>query len=1236
MGTDMGSIQWAYQGFAKQNYTMLDNLKLGYGGTKSEMERLVKDAAKLDKSIDANSLSYGNIVKAIHAVQVNMDIYGTTQKEAEHTITGSLNSMKSAWGNLLTAMASGENIDQCIDNMVSAVEIFGDNVIPIAEKALGGIGKVIDKLAPKIADELPKLAKKLLPPLIKAAVELTKGLIKALPSLIKTVATTIVDIFGEQFPIFKKIGDFLKRNANNIAKSIKVITIAVIGLVGAFKGFKAVKSISSVFGGLKGGKGGNGGLLSSFQSLAQMKTTTVLKGVANLAIIIGALGALLYIATKVFKNGVDFKEMFQVIILVAALGAVGIALAKFAGTVGNIPFLTVLKGVLNISIVIVAMGALLWLATKVFSGGVNFKEMLQVIALIGLFGTVGSVLALFAGLIGIIPFPVVLSGLLNIGLVLAGITVLIEAFGLLSQIPGFNYFLEKGGEVLVKICNILGEMVGSLIGGFGEGVSNSLPVIGQNISDFITNLKPAFDMFGGADMSGIGEFFKAIGAFLVQIAANNILSVFTGGLNLGSLATELNDFATNSKDFFNTVATLPENGLTNATALFKCLAGLNELPKEGGIGSWFTGGLDFGKLKSGLEQLSSESVINFFNTISGLEQTAFDKATALFSCLGGMKDLPKEGGIGSWFAGGLDFGKLAAGLGQLSSETVINFFNTVSGFEQKAFDNATALFNCLAGMKDLPKEGGVGSWFAGGLDFGKLADGLGKLASEDVTKFFSMVQGLTPEVFDKTKTLFNTLSEMSGKEGGFWDAITGKKSKLAAIAEDLGNFATETKTFFEQVNNLNTDKLNNLWDSLKKADGITADIVKNVDGDIDKIVKKVSDLPKQMGDAIKNSGESLSSGLVDVWKEAVKASVAPVNKVLDAANWILKEFGSKKRVITWQPYANGTNGHKGGNALVNDGNGAELVQMPNGNMFIPHGKNVLLPNAPKGMKVLPADRTARLMGKKSATFNYADGIGDVDLWSYYDNEKGLVDKIAESVSYDGMSGFASALGKGMVSTFTGEMTAWLKKLFEEEGAMSIANYVPSKGVEQWRSTVIRALKMEGQYSAANVARTLYQMKTESGGNPKAINLWDSNAKRGIPSKGLMQCIDPTFNAYARAGFNKNIYDPLSNILASIRYAVARYGSLANAYQGHGYAKGVGKITMPEQPSTMNLSYSPDSGGVSCNSSVENNTYAPQFTLNISGTSDDRTMARKVKRWIREAWDEMLNDYEYKTPKTQEV
>ncbi|OFP97378.1 tape measure protein [Enterococcus sp. HMSC076E04] len=123
------------------------------------------------------------------------------------------------------------------------------------------------------------------------------------------------------------------------------------------------------------------------------------------------------------------------------------------------------------------------------------------------------------------------------------------------------------------------------------------------------------------------------------------------------------------------------------------------------------------------------------------------------------------------------------------------------------------------------------------------------------------------------------------------------------------------------------------------------------------------------------------------------------------------------------------------------------------------------------------------------------------------------------------------------------------------GLVSGGDSVGGSGVERWRNVAIRALKMTGQYSTSNLNALLNQMRTESNGNPRAINNWDINAKNGTPSKGLLQMIDPTFRQYAMHGFNSNIYDPLSNILASIRYALSRYGSLRNAYRGHGYANG---------------------------------------------------------------------------------
>lgn len=258
MGSDMGSIQNAYQGFAKQNYTMLDNLKLGYGGTKTEMERLVADAAKLDKTIDATSLSYGNIVKAIHAVQVETGIYGTTQKEAEHTITGSLNSMRSAWNNLLPAMIEGgDSFDQCVNNLVSSVGVFAGNIMPVVEKALGGVGSLITKLTPLIVKEIPKIAQNLLPPLINSAVSITQGLINALPGILNVLIAQLPTLIKSLLPamasgtvqLIKGIVQVVKSNAPMLISAAKEASAEIIKAV--YEGFTGKTMNTAMFSDLK-------------------------------------------------------------------------------------------------------------------------------------------------------------------------------------------------------------------------------------------------------------------------------------------------------------------------------------------------------------------------------------------------------------------------------------------------------------------------------------------------------------------------------------------------------------------------------------------------------------------------------------------------------------------------------------------------------------------------------------------------------------------------------------------------------------------------------------------------------------------------------------------------------------------------------------------------------------------------------------------------------------------------
>lgn len=203
MGSDISSIQTAYSGFAKQNYTMLDNLKLGYGGTKEEMQRLLEDATKLS-GIEYDISSYADIVDAIHVVQTEMGITGTTAKEASETISGSINAAKSAYQNLMTGLADeNADLDGLIDNMAESVLTVVDNVLPRIMETVPRIVETVPKLIEGlsaafagIAGQLGGIADQLLPPLMQAFFTLIRTVTGALPTLLPQILNAAITLFS--------------------------------------------------------------------------------------------------------------------------------------------------------------------------------------------------------------------------------------------------------------------------------------------------------------------------------------------------------------------------------------------------------------------------------------------------------------------------------------------------------------------------------------------------------------------------------------------------------------------------------------------------------------------------------------------------------------------------------------------------------------------------------------------------------------------------------------------------------------------------------------------------------------------------------------------------------------------------------------------------------------------------------------------------------------------------------
>lgn len=252
MGTSIGMIQNAYNGFARQNYTMLDNLKLGYSGTAGEMARLINDSGVLGDSVQVTAetvkdVPFDQVIEAIHKIQTNLGITGTSSEEAAKTIQGSIAMTKAAWENLLTAMANPEeDLSEPIQQLIGA--IVGENegeglinqILPAVETALTGIGTLIEELVPVLLDRLPQLLDENLPKLLESAVAILESVVQALVTnadkigeFITTLITKSVNYIVENLPKIVQAGmTILTTLLTGLAQAMPELVPAIIECIG--------------------------------------------------------------------------------------------------------------------------------------------------------------------------------------------------------------------------------------------------------------------------------------------------------------------------------------------------------------------------------------------------------------------------------------------------------------------------------------------------------------------------------------------------------------------------------------------------------------------------------------------------------------------------------------------------------------------------------------------------------------------------------------------------------------------------------------------------------------------------------------------------------------------------------------------------------------------------------------------------------------------------------------------
>lgn len=228
MGTDINSIVQTYQSLARGNYAMLDNLKIGFGGSKEEASRLVAESAKLTDvqkelgvTVKDNDLSFGNLVNAISVMQKKMNIAGTTFKEGATTIEGSMNMVKASWQNVLTAIGSGDGMGDAINNLVSSVGFAAKNLLPVVGNSITGIANLVSNLVqsvlPEILAKLPDKVSELLPTLSSAVTSLVQSLVAAMPQL--------MDAFNQ---ILNTIGNLIIANLPQIVQAGMQILISLV------------------------------------------------------------------------------------------------------------------------------------------------------------------------------------------------------------------------------------------------------------------------------------------------------------------------------------------------------------------------------------------------------------------------------------------------------------------------------------------------------------------------------------------------------------------------------------------------------------------------------------------------------------------------------------------------------------------------------------------------------------------------------------------------------------------------------------------------------------------------------------------------------------------------------------------------------------------------------------------------------------------------------------------------
>lgn len=460
--------------------------------------------------------------------------------------------------------------------------------------------------------------------------------------------------------------------------------------------------------------------------------------------------------------------------------------------------------------------------------GIDTETLLQGIVGIGLLSAIMAALAAVAALV-----PGAMVGVLGMGVVIAELALVLAAVGALAQIPGLEWLINEGGDLLQSIGTAIGKFIGGIVGGFASGVSSQFPQIATDLSGFMTNIQPFVQGASAIDPSMM-DGVKALAETILVLTAANILegltSWLTGGSSLTGFAEELVPFGIAMKQFSEEIAGIDGEVVANAATAGKTLAEMAAtLPNSGGVVGWFTGENDMNAFGEQLIPFG-QAMKNFADEVAGLDAAVVTEAATAGKALAEMATtIPNSGGVVGFFAGENDmsaFGEQLVPFGKAMKE----YADAVSGLKADVIQNSVTAGQALMELANtVPNTGGVVAWFTGDNDLASFGEQLVPFGT--AMKNYSLsVAGLDAAVVTNSANAAKALVELANNlpnSGGIVSWFTGDND-IASFGEQLVKFGNSFASYYNSVSGVDVSKLNGVVAEFRNLVDL-ANGIKNVD-----------------------------------------------------------------------------------------------------------------------------------------------------------------------------------------------------------------------------------------------------------------------------------------------------------------------------------------------------------------------------------------------------------------------